>query len=57
MVSNNKVVVSGWMEACVVVSVVGKRCSMIERILNCVIARHRRSLTRAKWEEGKKVLD
>jgi len=36
MVSNNKVVASGWMEWCVVVSVVGKRHSMTERILNCV---------------------
>jgi len=30
MVSNNKVVASGWMKGCVVVSVVGKRHSMIE---------------------------
>ena len=41
MVSDNRVVVSGWMEGSVMVSVVGQRRSVIEGILTCVIARHR----------------
>jgi hypothetical protein len=30
---------------------------VIEGILTCVIARHRRTLRGAKWKEGKKVYD
>jgi len=37
------------------------QCSWTEMlrdgILTCVTARHREALTRAKWEEGEKVLD
>jgi len=46
MVSANRVV-SVWMEeGSVVVS-----AAVIEGILTCVIARHRRMLTRAKWKD------
>ena len=41
MVSANRVLVSGWMEGSVVVSVAGQRRSVIEEILICVIVRHR----------------
>jgi len=51
------VVASGWMEGSLVVSVAGQKHSMIEGILTCVIARHRRTITRGKWEKGKNVLD
>jgi hypothetical protein len=37
MVSANRDVASGWMEASVVVSVAGQRHSVIEGILTCVI--------------------
>ena len=52
MVSANRVVASGWVEGSVVVS-----AAVIEGILTCVTARHRRTLTRAKWKEGKKLID
>jgi len=52
MVSASRVAASVWMEGCVVVS-----AAVIEGILTCVIARHRRMLTRAKWKEGKKLFD
>ena len=55
--SANRVDASDWMEGSVVVSVAGKRRSVTEGILTCVIARHRRTLTVAKWEAGKNVLD
>jgi len=54
MVSANRVAASGWMEGSVVVSVTGQKCSMIKGILTYVIARHRRTLTRAKWGEERK---
>jgi hypothetical protein len=57
VVSASKVVASDWMEGSVAVSAFRKRCSVIERILTDVIARHRRTLTLAKWEEGKKVFE
>jgi len=50
MVPTNKVVAYGSLCSC-------KRHSVIEGMLTCVIARHRRTLTGAKWEEGKKVYD
>jgi hypothetical protein len=34
-----------------------KRCSVIKGIPTCVVARHRRTLTCAKWKEGKRVFD
>ena len=40
--SANRVVASGWMEGSVVVSVAGQGRSMIEGILTCVTARHKR---------------
>jgi hypothetical protein len=45
------------MEVSLVVSVTGQKHSMIEGILTYVIARHRRTITCGKWEEGKKVID
>jgi hypothetical protein len=56
MVSANRVVASDWMKGSVVVSVAGERRSVIEGILTCVIARHRRTFTAAKCKAGKKVL-
>jgi len=44
MESTNRVVASGWIEGSVVFSVAGQRCSLIEGILNFVIARYRRTL-------------
>jgi hypothetical protein len=52
MVSANRIVASGWMERSMVVS-----AAVIEGILTCVIARHRRMFTKAKWKEGKKLFD
>jgi len=45
MVSANIFVASGWMEGSVTVSVAEQIRSVIERILTCVAARHRRTLT------------
>jgi hypothetical protein len=50
MVLANRIVACGRQCSC-------KRHSVIEEILTCVIARHRRTLTGAKWEEGKKERD
>jgi len=55
MVSASGVVASGWMEGHIVVSAAREKCTLIERNLTGVIARHRGTLTGAKWEEGKKV--
>jgi len=41
------------MEGSVIVSVAGQIHSVIEGIPICVILRHRRTLTGAKWEEGR----
>jgi len=56
-VSSSEVVVSDWMEGSMAAIAVRKRYSVIEGILTDVIVRHRRTLTREKWEEGKKVFD
>jgi len=40
-----------------VVSAAEQRRFVIEGILTGVIARHRRTLTWVKWEEGKKILN
>jgi hypothetical protein len=45
------------MDGSVVVNAARGRRSVIEEILTCVIVRHRRALTCAKWEEGKKAFD
>jgi hypothetical protein len=52
MVSANRAAASRWVEGSVVVS-----AAAIEGILTCVTARHRRTLIRAKWKEGKKLID
>jgi len=57
MVSANRVVAGGWMEGTVVISVAGPRGTVTTGILTFVIERDRRTLTGAKWGEGKKVLD
>ena len=55
--SANRVVASSWIAGSLVVSGTGHRYSVIEGILTCEMARHRRTLTLAKRKEGKKVLD
>jgi hypothetical protein len=54
MLSANRFVASDWMEGSVVISVAGERRSVIEGIITRVIARHRRTLTGAKWGGGRK---
>jgi len=54
MVSASRVEASGWEGGeCGSRCSFGERCSVMEEILTGVIARHRRTLTWAKWEEGK----
>jgi hypothetical protein len=54
MVSACRVDASGWEGGeCGSQCSFGKRWYMMEEILTCVIARHRRTLTWAEWEEGK----
>jgi hypothetical protein len=57
VVSASRVDASGWMEGSVVVSAAGQKHSVIKGILTNVIVRHRRTLTWAKWEKGKKIFD
>ena len=47
MVSANRVVASGWVGVSVVVNGAGQGRSVIKGILTCVIAKQRRTLTRA----------
>jgi len=54
-VSASRVVASGWMEKSMVVSVAGQGHFLINGILTCVIAGHRRTLVREVGERKKSI--